>query len=41
MVSDSEPGKFFGSTPANAPGIKIPTPSNPLGKCTENVENKK
>ena len=34
MASDSEPGNFFSSTP-NPPGIKISTPTDPLGKHTE------
>jgi len=32
MASDSEPEKYFGSTPQNPPEIGILTPSEPLGK---------
>ena len=32
MASDSEPEKFFGSTPKPPPEIVILTPSDPLGK---------
>jgi len=35
MESDSEPGKFFRLTPQTYPGIKIPTPSDPLGKYVQ------
>jgi len=39
MVSDSEPGKFFLFYPPFPPpkpsGIKISTPTDPLGKHTE------
>jgi len=35
MASDSEPGKFFSFDPQTSPGIKISTPTDPLGKHTE------
>jgi len=35
MASDSEPGNFFLFDPPNLPGIKISTPTDPLGKHTE------
>jgi len=36
MASDSKPGKFFSfDPPPNPPGIKILTPTDPLGKHTE------
>ena len=35
MASDSEPGKFFSFDPPTSPGIKISTPTDPLGKHTE------
>ena len=35
MASDSEPGKFFRLTPQTPTGIKISTPTDPLGKHTE------
>ena len=35
MASDSEPGKFFSFDPPTPPGIKISTPTDPLGKHTE------
>jgi len=35
MASDSEPGNFYRLTPPNPHGIKISTPTDPLGKRTE------
>ena len=35
MTSDSEPENFFSFDPPNPPGIKISTPTDPLGKHTE------
>jgi len=35
MAIDSEPGKFFLVRPPKSSGIKISTPTNPLGKHTE------
>jgi len=35
MASDSEPENFVCSIPQTPPGIKISTPTDPLGKHTE------
>jgi len=42
MVSVSEPGKFFRSTPQTPSEITIPTPSDPLCESThKHAENNK